>query len=93
LALLGAHGQVTARTVAAWRDEQLAAGLSHATVRQRMAAVRAFAAWATRTGRVRIDDTLDLAAVQAPRSSGQHTSVRQCRAAAVDGRRRRQRVA
>ena len=72
LRLLSAHGEITPTTLAAWRDEQTAAGLSRATIRQRLAAVRAFAAWAAQTGRLPHEQLRDLAAVQGPRLSGEH---------------------
>ncbi|MBA2717453.1 MAG: tyrosine-type recombinase/integrase [Propionibacteriales bacterium] len=72
LTLVREHGEITPATVASWRDRQVGAGLSLATIRQRMAAVRAFGAWATRTGRLPAQLVLDLAMVQVPRLSGQH---------------------
>lgn len=72
LRLLAAHGEITPASLAAWRDEQAAAGLSRATIRQRLAAVRAFAAWAAQTGRLPHEQLRDLAAVQGPRLSGEH---------------------
>ena len=75
LALLAEHGAITAETVAAWRDAQVARGLARATVRQRIAAVRAFAAWSARTGALPADGAAALAAVQAPRLAGQHAPL------------------
>jgi hypothetical protein len=75
LALLAEHGAITAETVAAWRDAQVARGLALATVRQRIAAVRAFAAWSARTGALPADGAAAVAAVQAPRLAGQHAPL------------------
>lgn len=41
--LLAEHGQITAASLAAWRDELTARGLARTTIRQRVAAARAFA--------------------------------------------------
>ena len=70
--LLSRYGEITPMTLAAWRDDQAVAGLSRATIRQRLAAVRAFAAWAAKTGRLPHDQVRDLQAVEGPRLSGQH---------------------
>ena len=73
--LLDAHGEITPATVAAWRDEMAARGLGRATIRQRIAAVRAFAAWAARTGALPAELVVALAAVQAPRLAGAHAPL------------------
>jgi integrase len=75
LDLLAAHGEITPATVAAWRDEQAGRGLGRATIRQRIAAVRAFAAWAARTGALPAELTVALTAVQAPRLVGEHAPL------------------
>ena len=75
LALLDAHGEITPATLAAWRDEQAARKLGRATIRQRIAAVRAFAAWAARTGALPAEVAVALTAVQAPRVAGQHAPM------------------
>lgn len=75
LALLRAHGEITPETVAAWRDEMAARGLERATIRQRIAGVRAFAGWAARTGVLGAELVVALTAVQAPRLAGQHTPL------------------
>jgi site-specific recombinase XerC len=72
LGLLRECGEITPATVAAWRDGMVARGLRHATIRQRIAAVRAFAAWAARTGALPAELVVGLTA---RRSSHTRTST------------------
>jgi integrase/recombinase XerC len=74
-ALLREHGEITPATVADRRDEQTARGLGRATIRQRIAAVRAFSAWAARTGALPAEVAVALTGVQAPRLGGQHAPI------------------
>jgi len=69
------HGEITPKSVAAWRDEMAEKGLERATIRQRIAAVRAFAAWAARMGVLPAELVVALSAVQPPRLAGQHAPV------------------
>ena len=50
----------------AWLASMVAAGRSRATIARRVAAARAFYAWAQRTGRVREDPSLRLASARIP---------------------------
>ena len=75
LALLREHSAITPESVAAWRDEMAARRLKRATIRQRIAAVRAFAAWAARTGALPAELVVGLSAVQSPRLAGEHAPL------------------
>ena len=73
--MLREHGEITPETVAAWRDEMAGRQLERATIRQRIAAVRAFAAWAARTGALPAELVVALSAVESPRLAGQHAPL------------------
>lgn len=74
-AMLASQGDITPAKLAIWRDELVRDGRARATVRLRLAAVRAFAAWAAAGGLVPIELVRQLATIQAPALEGQHTPL------------------
>lgn len=70
--LLAEYGQITAATLGAWRDELAARGLARTTIRQRVAAARAFADWAARVGQLDPRIAAQLREVEPPKVRGEH---------------------
>lgn len=69
-ALLAEHGEITPGSVAAWRDAKAMRGLRRATVRQRLAGVRALTASSVRSGLLAADQAAAIAALVAGAERG-----------------------